>query len=814
MPIIRNLKEDFLEGRMDNLRTVTYAESGTQDPFVTKDLENPPENRGLLLQVNKRVDDLTRISKLLINKPGLKFAANEALLKQSELTKKLEGNNKKQVGNIIRRVGGTAKHVTQVVGSTLAQVPVNGTGTHFVRGFRVDTYLQDNEPTTGFADFFGAGGIEGSQFALKGQPVPSRGLLTDSILPNNTTVLPGDLGVQTQAITGSLGKGLNYSSTFDSEKPYYQKTNTAHIGITRNGITFAGTEKPYIQTTNVPFSIGVKKSDTGIVDSQGGERNENPALITNTFRPNDNKEFFQKTETNILSTKAGNPISRGETITVPAGTTGGTTQVFTPFPPFTTVRSGSFGISNKIGFTNVVSGSVAGLAPAIIEKFNSGSRKTKLSTGENIIAVSSTGVIPLDKAGIETTNTIVLSQTNDFDSGNVVNLLTDKEPNTPFVTNKFSDSIPYIGRFQTNRTSTLDNINKIQIQGIGDGSSRTSQVVGTDGVLPLRDVLNDPLGLRSISLNDNTVTSASYDGLNSSLGGDQPLGALEDFRSKGQVEDIPESTTDFTGESLRPVKTYAFDYNNININKETRVGLGNPGKISRNRISYFEQDVDTRDKINMIDVKEEPLDGIEENRDLIQLEFQVLTPEKTFYLAFRAFLDSFDDSFDASWNNTQYLGRADNFYTYTGFERSINIGFKIAAQTREEMEPLYRKAATLASVTAPTYGEKGRFMRGSLAKVTVGDYIFEQPGIIDSVQYSWQTDYPWEISFQNPEIGDKKGDQILPHVLDVSVSFKVIHDFTPTTGKTPFITNYRPKKENKRVYIPLVDKPVTPTENT
>jgi hypothetical protein len=67
------------------------------------------------------------------------------------------------------------------------------------------------------------------------------------------------------------------------------------------------------------------------------------------------------------------------------------------------------------------------------------------------------------------------------------------------------------------------------------------------------------------------------------------------------------------------------------------------------------------------------------------------------------------------------------------------------------MKPLYRKAATLASVTAPTYGENGRFMRGSIAKVTVGDYIYEQPGIIESVQYTWQKDYPWEISFQNPE---------------------------------------------------------------
>jgi hypothetical protein len=148
MPIIRNLRKDFDEGRMDNLRSVDYEESGTQAPYVTKSIGSTSD------LASKRVDDLTRMSKLLINKPGLKFLANEALLKQGDLTEKLQGNNGSKVGNIIRRVGGTVKHVAQVALSTLAQVPVNGTGTHFLKAFRTDTYLQDGDAESGFADFF------------------------------------------------------------------------------------------------------------------------------------------------------------------------------------------------------------------------------------------------------------------------------------------------------------------------------------------------------------------------------------------------------------------------------------------------------------------------------------------------------------------------------------------------------------------------------------------------------------------------------------------------------------------------------------
>jgi len=817
MPIIRNLKEDFLEGRMDNLRTVTYAESGTQDPFVTKDLENPPENRGLLLQVNKRVDDLTRISKLLINKPGLKFAANEALLKQSELTKKLEGNNKTKVGNIIRRVGGTVKHVAQVVGSTLAQVPVNGTGTHFVRGFRSDTYLQPFDQRSGFSQFFGAGGIEGSKYALAGKPVPHETNLDNSNLPFNTTKNPGDLSsfaVKSKSNIGIQGDfGDNFNTfrldTNSEELPYYSKTDITNVNVSRKGVAFPETLNNFLQTTARPLTLGPDKTSTGAFVSGTGRVNSNPNLRFNKFNPRFNTEFYKKTEDTVNIVKVGKPVQRGKTVKVPSGLSNGgpLVDLFVPFLPITTAASGSFGISNKIGLNDPVENPVSGLTTKVssIKPFaerTKANTKTKLFTNENILQTSISGRIPLDKAGIETTNTIAGSTNNKRDGGEISNLLTNKEPNDPSTTNKFSDSSSYISRFQSSPSSTLENINSVQQQNF---------VVGTDGVIPLRSIggTGDPLQLRSFGLTDNFVLSGSYKGRVSSIDNSKSPGFLEDFRSKGQTANIPLSSTDFTGEVQREIKSYALDYTKNSIKKETRIGLGDQGSLSRKRTSYTELDNTglTVDALNALDVQTSPLAGgtspvlgASGSRDLIQLEFQVLTPEETYYLGFRAFLDTFDDSFNGAWSSHQYLGRADNFYTYSGFDRSINIGFKIAAATSQEMKPLYRKAATLASVTAPTYKDNGRFMRGTLARITVGDYIYEQPGIIESVQYTWQKDYPWEISFSNPEGGERS--QILPHVLDISVSFKVIHDFLPEAGINPLITNHRPTG-NKDTYITL-----------
>ena len=137
MPIIRNLKKDFDEGRMDSLRSISFEDTGTKAPYVTKPEGSSPN--GVFREITSRVDDTARMIKMLADKPGLIHLAKEGVLKQGEITDKLRQNQKYQngtdVGNFLRRATGTIEHLALVAGSTLAQVAVNGTGTHFVEGF-------------------------------------------------------------------------------------------------------------------------------------------------------------------------------------------------------------------------------------------------------------------------------------------------------------------------------------------------------------------------------------------------------------------------------------------------------------------------------------------------------------------------------------------------------------------------------------------------------------------------------------------------------------------------------------------------------
>lgn len=199
---------------------------------------------------------------------------------------------------------------------------------------------------------------------------------------------------------------------------------------------------------------------------------------------------------------------------------------------------------------------------------------------------------------------------------------------------------------------------------------------------------------------------------------------------------------------------------------QTKYGLGDHGNVDKSKVKP--------DKVNSYDVLTRRALG-----DIIPFEFQVFAPwvmntevkSQDKYLYFRAFLDDFSDNYTGDWSGTKYVGRAEEFYTYQGFKRDISFNFKMAALSRKEMYPLYNKLNNLVASTAPTYAENGQFMRGTMVKVTVGDYLDRVAGFISSVNLSWDKNYPWEIDVES--LGTPK----VPHILNIAVNFTPIHDF-------------------------------------
>lgn len=168
------------------------------------------------------------------------------------------------------------------------------------------------------------------------------------------------------------------------------------------------------------------------------------------------------------------------------------------------------------------------------------------------------------------------------------------------------------------------------------------------------------------------------------------------------------------------------------------------------------------------------------------------------WLHFRVFLDDFSDSYSSEWKNLNYMGRAESFYKYDSFKRDINIAFTVAAQSKQELLPIYKKLNYLASSMAPSYSPNG-FIRGNLSRITLGNWLWEQPGFISSVDLSIPEESPWEVNLPLDGSTDEFVKQV-PHMVQVKIKFTPIHRFRPEITKLGSLPNPETFSENNLIY--------------
>ena len=151
---------------------------------------------------------------------------------------------------------------------------------------------------------------------------------------------------------------------------------------------------------------------------------------------------------------------------------------------------------------------------------------------------------------------------------------------------------------------------------------------------------------------------------------------------------------------------------------------------------------------------------------------------------------------NAKWDSYRYMGRGEDFYVYNGFTRDISLGFTIYAHSPQEMAPIYKKLNYLLSTFTPDYSAANK-MRGNIGYLTVGDYLYRQPGVFTDIKLSGLLETHWEIALDSPEGGEGKNQYEVPKHINVNMSFKPIHTFLPRKAKykegkaqynTPFIT--------------------------
>jgi hypothetical protein len=252
-------------------------------------------------------------------------------------------------------------------------------------------------------------------------------------------------------------------------------------------------------------------------------------------------------------------------------------------------------------------------------------------------------------------------------------------------------------------------------------------------------------------------------------------------------------------------------------NFEKRVNIGDPGnRASKNYSNYAKGVVDKStnksfygnfgrtpaglDKINSLPIyRSEEVNTSLPVNDFVKFRIAIIDndrPNFKTFMHFRAFLGPISDSYNASWNGFNYLGRGEQFFTYGGFTRTLSLSWTVAAQSKQELIPMYKKLNYLASTLAPDYSPNG-YMRGNLVQLTIGGYLYEQPGFITGLTYEMSDDSPWEIGIGTTETPNDPSVKELTQIIRVSgFQFTPIQRFVPRKQQLTFINTNGTRNTN------------------
>jgi hypothetical protein len=282
----------------------------------------------------------------------------------------------------------------------------------------------------------------------------------------------------------------------------------------------------------------------------------------------------------------------------------------------------------------------------------------------------------------------------------------------------------------------------------------------------------------------NTYATLAYTKINKNARSERK----GDFRNG-----LDDSAKSFSGKKLTADQNQYEKYN-----LETKYGFGNVGKVGADRSDPNKFLVDSKDftkkkkdrfvlisigdafrgdKVTAIDIASPGKNNqvyTDTGQDLITFYFED-GEEGTNVMPFRCTMTGYSDSFTPGWDRIDIMGRPDGAYLYTTFERSVSFNFTVAALSRSEMIPMWRKLNYLSTYTMPDFNGSAR-PSGPFMRISIGSLFKNTPGFISSLTYTVPDDTNWDIA---EDAKTNKNAKQLPMVVDVAMSFTVVGDFRP-----------------------------------
>jgi hypothetical protein len=167
---------------------------------------------------------------------------------------------------------------------------------------------------------------------------------------------------------------------------------------------------------------------------------------------------------------------------------------------------------------------------------------------------------------------------------------------------------------------------------------------------------------------------------------------------------------------------------------------------------------------------------------------------------FLAYLTGYSENYDSGWDDIRYAGRAESFYIFKSFKRTVTFGLNVPCYNQEELMTNHKKLFALGErglgyALAGQYSENN-LMGGVIIKLTVGNYLVDCPGIVNSMKFDIVDNSSWDL------------DKQYAHYLKVDFSFTVIGN------QLPIYENIVKTEPTQSVVIPPPPPVIPPVKKT
>lgn len=143
---------------------------------------------------------------------------------------------------------------------------------------------------------------------------------------------------------------------------------------------------------------------------------------------------------------------------------------------------------------------------------------------------------------------------------------------------------------------------------------------------------------------------------------------------------------------------------------------------------------------------------------------------------FRGTVKGLTETFSPSYNQNQGVGMPYPLYTYESIERTVAFSFDVYSQNQLEHIKAWERLEHLGALTAPFGFTSARATVPPIVRFTLGDLFKERVAWIETLSYTTDQNFPWEIGYNSTGSLDMSCYK-LPMIINVQITFHFIDEY-------------------------------------